>query len=64
MLFQINVVAQEKAKEETIKVESKNPVIATLEMQQEKDSIKKIKELLVRNSKNESKWFIIFGVLQ
>ena len=53
MLFQINVVAQEKAKEETIKVESKNPVIATLEMQQEKDSIKKIKELLVRNSKNE-----------
>ncbi|MFE3849218.1 M56 family metallopeptidase [Flavobacterium sp. LB3P45] len=53
MLFQINVVAQEKAKEETIKVESKNPVIATLEMQQEKDSIKKIKELLVSNSKNE-----------
>jgi hypothetical protein len=53
MLFQVNVVAQEKAKEETIKVESKNPVIPTLEMQQEKDSIKKIKELLVNNSKNE-----------
>jgi hypothetical protein len=29
MLFQVNVVAQEKIKEETIKVESKHPVTAS-----------------------------------
>lgn len=52
-LFQIEVIAQEKVKEETIKVESKNQVTATLEIQQEKDSIKKIKALIVNNSKNE-----------
>jgi hypothetical protein len=53
MLFQVNVVAQEKIKEETIKVESKHPVTATSEMHQENDSIKKIKVLLANNSKNE-----------
>jgi hypothetical protein len=52
-LFQIEVIAQEKVKEETIKMESKNPVTTTLEIQQEKDSIKKIKALVVNNSKNE-----------
>ncbi|QIH37406.1 peptidase M56 [Flavobacterium sp. Sr18] len=52
-LFQIEVIAQEKVKEETSKVESKNPVTTTLEIQQEKDSIKKIKSLVVNNSKNE-----------
>jgi hypothetical protein len=52
-LFQIEVVAQEKVKEETSKMESKNPVTTTLEIQQEKDSIKKIKALVVNNSKNE-----------
>lgn len=52
-LFQIEVIAQEKVKEETIKVESKNPVTTNLEIQQEKDSIKKIKALVVNNSKNE-----------
>ncbi|MFH6971489.1 M56 family metallopeptidase [Flavobacterium petrolei] len=52
-LFQIEVIAQEKVKEETSKVESKNPVTTTLEIQQEKDSIKKIKALVVNNSKNE-----------
>jgi hypothetical protein len=53
MLFQVNVVAQEKIKEEIIKVESKHPVTATSEMHQENDSLKKIKVLLVNNSKNE-----------
>ena len=52
-LFQIEVIAQEKVKEETIKVESKHPVTAALEVQQEKDSIKKIKSLVVNNYKNE-----------
>ncbi|WP_426094457.1 M56 family metallopeptidase [Flavobacterium sp. DSR2-3-3] len=52
-LFQIEVIAQEKVKEETIKVESKHPVTTALEVQQEKDSIKKIKSLVVNNYKNE-----------
>ena len=52
-LFQIEVVAQEKVKEEISKMESKNPISTTLEIQQEKDSIKKIKALVVNNSKNE-----------
>ncbi|RYJ51935.1 peptidase M56 [Flavobacterium petrolei] len=52
-LFQIEVVAQEKVKEETSKMELKNPITTTLEIQQEKDSIKKIKALVVNNSKNE-----------
>ncbi|RTY96661.1 M56 family metallopeptidase [Flavobacterium sp. GSN2] len=53
-LFQIDVIAQEKVKEETIKVESKHPVTAALEIQQEKDSIKKAKVLIVSSSKNDS----------
>ena len=52
-LFQIEVIAQEKVKEETIKVQSKHPVTTALEVQQEKDSIKKIKSLVVNNYKNE-----------
>ncbi|TDE30502.1 peptidase M56 [Flavobacterium ranwuense] len=52
-LFQIEVIAQEKVKEETNKVQSKHPVTAAIEIQQEKDSIKKIKALIVNNSKNE-----------
>lgn len=52
-LFQIEVIAQEKVKEEIIKVESKHPVTAALVVQQEKDSIKKIKSLVVNNYKNE-----------
>ncbi|TDE53469.1 M56 family metallopeptidase [Flavobacterium sp. GT3P67] len=52
-LFQIEVIAQEKVKEETNKVQSKHPVTAAIEIQQEKDSIKKIKAHIVNNSKNE-----------
>ncbi|MFV8345733.1 M56 family metallopeptidase [Flavobacterium sp. ZB4P13] len=52
-LFQIEVIAQEKVKEETNKVQSKHPVTAAIEIQQEKDSIKKIKALIVNNTKNE-----------
>ena len=52
-LFQMEVIAQEKVKEETIKTEPKHPVTNAMEIQQDKDSIKKMKALIVNNSKNE-----------
>ena len=53
ILFQIEVVAQEKGKEETTAVQANSPVSITNKITTEKDSIKKIKTILTNTIKNK-----------
>lgn len=53
LLFQIEVVAQEKLKEEIIKVSSNDPSGANDVLHQEKDSTKKYRAIMVNKSQNK-----------
>ena len=52
-LFQVKVVAQEKVKEEIIKVSSNDPSTANDVLHQEKDSTKKYRTIMVNKAQNK-----------